>query len=86
LPDIVSETLNAAPVLMRCDCCDEMSVKESMEWETFQYGSGPNLVLLKAYVPVLYCASCDEGYTDYRGEEMRSLALQEHLQKLKFPT
>jgi hypothetical protein len=51
-----------------------------------QYGSGPDLAMLKAYVPVLYCASCDFGYTDYRGEELRSLALQEHLQKLKFPT
>jgi hypothetical protein len=57
-----------------------------MEWETFQYGSGPDLAMLKAYVPVVYCAPCDFGYTDYRGAELRDLAVREHLQKLKFPT
>jgi hypothetical protein len=57
-----------------------------MEWETFQYGSGPDLAMLKAYVPVIYCAPCDFGYTDYRGAELRDLAVREHLQKLKFPT
>jgi hypothetical protein len=68
-----------------CDFCGKHTLTESMQWERFSHGAGGtdiiDHVVLKAYVPVISCGSCEEAWTDYRGEEIREAVGLQHVER-----
>ena len=65
-----------------CVSCGSASVSSEMQEQEFQYGSGEDVVTLKAVVPVWQCADCDMAYTDEAGEALRHEAVCNHLGRL----
>lgn len=63
----------------RCDCCGETAVVETLEEENFVYGAGDDEAMLKTVVPVLSCQACGMQWTDFRGAELRTAAVEKHL-------
>jgi hypothetical protein len=69
-----------------CDFCGKHTLTESMQWEYFNHAAGATdiiaHVVLKAYVPVISCESCEEAWTDYRGEEIREAVGLKHVERV----
>lgn len=63
---------------MNCIDCDGTDIKETIETQVFQYGADPNGVDLSAVVPVLTCQGCQSQWTDWRGEDARTAAVDAH--------
>lgn len=57
-----------------CPNCGSKLVTEAMVSHTFQYGIKPYVVNVLVTEPVMHCAECLEEWTDYRGEEARTVA------------
>ncbi len=57
----------------RDDCIDEVTMTER-----FAYGMAGSQVVLSAEVVVLSC-ECGEQWTDYRGEQARTKAVDDYL-------
>lgn len=76
------ETINCCP---QCGCTN---FSERMEQETFQYGNDDvpppgGVVQLTVTVPVMKCGDCAFEWTDYRGEDIRDQAVQDHLREIR---
>lgn len=63
---------------MKCAICDAEGVTEKLESQRFGYGVAPDTITLWAVVPVMTCGGCGESYTDYRGEEARTAAVDSY--------
>lgn len=77
------ELLMTGEVVHQCEFCGQMTLVESMRCQEFHYGAGVDAILLKVDVPVFWCEPCQDGYTDWRGEELRAGAVRAHLHSLK---
>lgn len=47
--------------------------------EDFQYGAGPDAVMLTSHHCLFTCSACTMQYTSFDAEESRQLAVDEHL-------
>jgi len=65
--------------LRKCDDCENISVRKSLETQHFKYGE----VELTAIVPVWICEVCGEAYTEGEAEEIRDAAINEYLKHKK---
>jgi len=74
------EFLTEADVDTHCDC--GAAVEQTIETQRFTYGSEPG-VELSAVVPVMWCRTCDDAWTDWRGEDARQAAVDAHLASLQ---
>ncbi len=66
-----------------CDCCGEDTAEEVLTEGPLEFGSGKDAVVLRVALPVIFCSSCDIGYTDARGEVIREKAVTQYLNVLR---
>ncbi len=66
-----------------CFQCGSPNVTESIEEQSFLYGSPGSQVTLVATIPVFTCQDCGFGTFDERGEAARSNAVFEYLASKK---
>ena len=64
-------------------CRAKGSISEREDVETFPLRDGRQVVLLSCQVPVISCAECHEQWTDHRGEDARTSAIEAHLEALR---
>lgn len=65
-----------------CPVCDEHTVRETWETETFLFGESEEI---SALVPTMHCQSCGFVFTDRRAEVLRHDAVCQH-QRLLTPS
>lgn len=63
------------------DCDAPMSLVDGLQEQKFQYGSGEDLAILTALVPVWRCPKDDCGLelTDWKAEAIRDAIVKQHL-------
>ena len=69
-----------------CPWCEAGTITEAMLVETFGYLTKAGTVDLSATVPVWTCSGCGMQWTDYRGEDARTDAVNAFLAQSKEAT
>lgn len=64
--------------LLGQQCACGGTYAEEIRKQEFQYGAVAP-VTLTAVVPVIFCTTCKDALTDYRGEIIRQVAVDAHL-------
>lgn len=70
---------NASPQRFECPMCGSKRVRDAIETEVFEYGSGSDAVELKAQVPLHTCTQCDFEFTNELAEIRRHEAVCNYL-------
>lgn len=69
---------------MLCPNCGSDKVTEIVETSTFNYGVDES-VAIQVTQPVVTCGTCGESFTDYRGEEARTEAVERYRRVMSAP-
>jgi transcription elongation factor Elf1 len=67
-----------------CPNCASPDVTEKLETSTFQYGF-PESVAIQVTEPVITCAACGQSFSDYRGEQARTEAVERYRRVMNAP-
>lgn len=70
---------NASLQRFECPMCGSKRVRDAIETEVFEYGSGSDVVELKAQVPLHTCTQCDFEFTNELAEIRRHEAVCNYL-------
>lgn len=67
----------------RCHICASTAIQLRHEEDRFLYGAGDDQVELVVHeMPVFYCTSCNEAWTDSAGEALRLDAIISYLKSV----
>ena len=62
-----------------CAGCGRKNVRTKWIFEHFDYGSGKDVAILSALIPVRICRDCGAAFTDHVGDKIKERTIRDYL-------